>query len=151
MPRRSVIYFFQLFPENDNEPWWLIVVSMSLAEIWTNTFESALREMCLIFGTSEQRKPNQLMLTLSMLGNIFSRRHFDFCFLIFPRKQVLTYHATSICMECRILISYILNPVFMIYFSYSPWTFYCGYWLKSPHREGSNEHLQHFCSCKNKI
>ena len=49
-------------------------------------------------------------LTLSTLGKIFIRRHFEICFLFFTRKQVLTFHANlspmeTICMKCPILFS----------------------------------------------
>ena len=36
--------------------------------------------------------PNRL--TLSILAKIFSRQHIEVCFLIFPRKQDLTFHAS---------------------------------------------------------
>ena len=37
-------------------------------------------------------------LTLSTLGKIFSRRHFEIFFLFFPEKE-------TICMKCQILFS----------------------------------------------
>ena len=40
----------------------------------------------------------QSFLTLSTLGEIFSR-HIEIFFLIFPRKQVLTFHAN--CLQWR--------------------------------------------------
>ena len=46
-------------------------------------------------------------LTLSTLGKIFSRRHFEIFFLIFPRKQDLTFHAN--CLDNLHEMSY---PVF---------------------------------------
>ena len=50
-------------------------------------------------------------LTISTLGKIFSRQYFDFFFLIFPRKQDLTFHGTcgrgieTNCTKCQILFS----------------------------------------------
>ena len=41
-----------------------------------------------------------LTLMLSTLSKIFSRRHFDFFFLIFPRKWDLAFHA-----NCQIQFS----------------------------------------------
>ena len=35
-------------------------------------------------------------LTLSTLGKIFSRQHLEIFFLIFPRKQDLTFHANCL-------------------------------------------------------
>ena len=34
---------------------------------------------------------------LISVGKQFSRRHFEICFLMFPRKQVLTFHANVEC------------------------------------------------------
>ena len=36
------------------------------------------------------------LLTLSTLGKIFSRLHNEIFFLIFPRKQVLTFYANCL-------------------------------------------------------
>ena len=49
-------------------------------------------------------------LTLSMLGNYFSRRHFEMFFLIIPSKYALTFHANcllgeTICMKCQSIFS----------------------------------------------
>ena len=38
-------------------------------------------------------------LTLSTLSKIFSRQHIEIFFLIFPRKQVLTFYAN--CLQWR--------------------------------------------------
>ena len=38
-------------------------------------------------------------LTLGILGKIFSRRHFEICFLIFPRKQDSTF--LTYCLQWR--------------------------------------------------
>ena len=43
-------------------------------------------------------------LTLSTLGKIFRRQHFEIFFLIFPTKQDLALHANC-CMKCQILFS----------------------------------------------
>ena len=48
------------------------------------------------------------LLTLSILGKILSRRHAEVFFLIFPRKQDVTFHANclqTICTKCQILFS----------------------------------------------
>ena len=47
---------------------------------------------------------------LSILGKIFSRR-FEIFFLIFPRKQDLTFHAN--CLQFGDNLHEILNPVFL--------------------------------------
>ena len=41
-------------------------------------------------------KIEKTSLTLSTLGKIFSRQHFEIFFLIFPRKQDLTFHANCL-------------------------------------------------------
>ena len=49
-----------------------------------------------------------LNLMLSTLGKIFSRRHFEIVFLIFPREQELIFHA-----NCLQYVSDV-NPVFWV-------------------------------------
>ena len=53
--------------------------------------------VCLYMSFMSGHVPSYLM--LSSLGKIFSRRHIEIFFLIFPRKQGLTFLAN--CLHCR--------------------------------------------------
>ena len=71
--------------------------------------------LLLVLGNRDlqtQRSSICLILMLSILGKIFSRRHIKIFFLFFPRKQVLTFHANCLVypvetmwMKCQVLFS----------------------------------------------
>ena len=53
---------------------------------------------------------SKCILTLSTLGKIFSRRHFDIFFLFFPENRIWHFmQRDSFCIKCKILFFFFLK------------------------------------------
>ena len=57
---------------------------------------SVIQVLCNVIMTLSDITSYANILLLSMMGKIFSGRHVEIIFFIFPRKQVLTFHANCL-------------------------------------------------------